>query len=78
MNRLFILALAFLTYTFNASGQEMTHSIKLDFFKMIPPQIDGCSALYTYDSTSLNSKKYIVLTDFQKLLLSTWMENKSL
>ena len=66
MNKLLILALALLIYTFVANGQQKTQTIKLEFFKKIPSQIDGCSGLYTYDSTSLKKKKYIVVTNLQE------------
>jgi hypothetical protein len=69
MNRLLILTLAFLNYTFVASGQQKTQPIKLDYFNSIPSQIDGCSGLYTYDSTSLKKKKYIVVTDLQEVAI---------
>src|SRR5215469_16157193 len=66
MNRLLILSLTLLMHAFAASGQQKIQSIKLDFFNKIPFQIDGCSGLYTYDSTSLKKKKYIVVTDLQE------------
>jgi hypothetical protein len=67
MNRFFFLTLAFLTSAFVASGQQKTQPLKLGFFNSIPSQIDGCSGLYTYDSTSLKKKKYIVVTDLQEM-----------
>jgi hypothetical protein len=66
MNKLLILSLAFLAHTFVAWGQQKNQPIKLDFFNKIPSQIDGCSGLYTYDSTSLEKEKYIIVTDLQE------------
>ena len=66
MNRLLIFTLTFATCSFVVSGQEKVQSIKLDFFNKVPSEIDGCSGLYTYDSTSLKSKKYIIITDLQE------------
>ena len=66
MNIFSILTSTFLTWTLFASGQHKTESIKLDFFNKIPSQIDGCSELLTYDSTSLKKEKYIIVTDLQE------------
>jgi hypothetical protein len=48
-----------------ANGQQPAETIVLDFFTKIPPQIDGCSGLYTYDSLSLQTNKYVFVTNLQ-------------
>jgi hypothetical protein len=41
--------------------------IKLDYFKEIPSEIDGCSGSFTYDSIPLKNQKYVVVVDLQNL-----------
>ena len=48
-------------------GQETNKPIRLDLFRKIPAQIDGCNGLYTYDSISLKKKTYIVAIDLEDL-----------
>lgn len=67
MNKSFILTWIFLITAVLCFSQQKVNSLKLDFFDKIPLQIDGCSELYTYDSTSLNSSKYIFVTNYQDL-----------
>ena len=37
----------------------------MEFFNKIPSEIDGCSGLYTFDTTSIKKEKYIIITDLQ-------------
>jgi hypothetical protein len=55
----FLLAFAGRSYSQNGSP------IKLDYFAQLPKQIDGCSGLYTNDTTPLNKKKYLIITNLQ-------------
>ena len=61
MNRLFILTCIFCASLSNAKAQ----TLKLDYFTKVPTAFKDCGALYTYDTTSLKKKKYIVVVDFQ-------------
>lgn len=61
-----ILIVACCLYGF-ADVQAPIPPIKLDFFKSIPNEIDGCSGLYTYDTTSLKDQQYIFVTNLQDL-----------
>jgi hypothetical protein len=63
MNRLFILAVICCI----ASATTNAQTLKLDFFNKMPASVKVCSALYTYDTTSLKKKKYIMVSDFQDL-----------
>jgi len=53
-----------LMFYFTAAAQS---HIKLGYFSKVPANVQKCGALYTYDTTSLTIKKYILLTDFQNL-----------
>lgn len=46
---------------------SFAQSIKLDAFKNIPTEIDGCMGAYTYSTTPLANDKYIFVTDLQEL-----------
>ncbi|RZL99391.1 MAG: hypothetical protein EOO88_59660 [Pedobacter sp.] len=59
----FLLIAAFALSSFIGNGQ----SLKLGYFPSIPSKIRSCGALYTYDSVSLQKKKFIFLADFQNL-----------
>ncbi len=61
MNRFFIIALLYCITPCTAGAQ----TLKLDLFSKIPASVKVCSALYTYDTTSLKKKKYILVADFQ-------------
>jgi hypothetical protein len=61
MNRLFILAVICCVVSVTTNAQ----TLKLDFFNKMPATVEVCSALYTYDTTSLKKKKYIMVSDFQ-------------
>ena len=37
----------------------------MEFFNKIPSEIDGCSGLYTFDTTAIKNEKYIIITDLQ-------------
>jgi hypothetical protein len=50
-------------------AQTKDDNIKLNYFEHIPPEVDGCSGLYTYDSVSLKKKKYIIVTDLSEMAL---------
>jgi hypothetical protein len=50
----------------SAEGQSGT-AIKLDYFKEIPSEIDGCSGSYTYDSITLKTEKHLLAIDLRKL-----------
>ena len=40
-----------------------TGGFKLDFFTSIPDDIDGCGEFFTYDSSTVDDKHYIFLSD---------------
>ena len=56
---------------FSMSLSVKAQSVKLDFFTKIPIAIKNCGALYTYDTTALDKKKYIVVVDYQNLGIIT-------
>jgi hypothetical protein len=41
-----------------------TTPFKVDFFKTVPDTIEGCSKLYTYDTTDIASFRYIFVANF--------------
>jgi hypothetical protein len=55
--------------SFFGNGQNKKESIKLDFFTSIPSVIDGCMGAYTYDTATLKSEKYIIITNLQDLAI---------
>lgn len=46
---------------------SFAQTIKLDAFKNIPSDIDGCMGAYTYSTTPLANDKYVFVTDLQEL-----------
>lgn len=46
-------------------GQNSNEKFKLDLIKSVPSAFDGCSAVYTFDTTSLKKRQYILLWDLQ-------------
>jgi hypothetical protein len=50
-------------------GQNSNETFKLDLIKIVPSTFDGCSAVYTFDTTSLKKKQYILLWDLQEAAL---------
>ena len=61
------MSIIFFVFATVSNAQQKDQLLKLDFFNKIPPEIDGCSGLFTYDTTSLKKKRYIVVTDLQEL-----------
>lgn len=62
----FTLSLLLAFFSLLAKGQQPAETIVLEFFKKIPSQIDGCSGTYTYDSLSLQTSKYVFVTNLQE------------
>ena len=50
--------------SFSQPGQT---PVKLEFITQIPPVLTGCLGLYTYDTTSLQRKSYIMVSNLQEL-----------
>jgi hypothetical protein len=67
LSRIFILSFLFISARSHA--QSKGDIVKLNYFEKIPPELDGCNGLYTYDSVSLNRKKYIIVTDLSEFAL---------
>jgi len=67
MKHILILSLTFCVFACSLKAQHDPPPLSVDFITKIPPQIDGCSGLYTYDTTSMKKKKYIIVTDLQEL-----------
>ena len=67
IKRLFFISIIFFAFATVSNAQQKDQLLKLDFFNKIPSAIDGCSGLFTYDTTSLKNKKYIIITDLQEL-----------
>jgi hypothetical protein len=67
--RIFILSILFSLQFAELKSQTRDDNIKLNYFENIPPEVDGCSGLYTYDSVSLKKKKYIIVTDLSEMAL---------
>jgi hypothetical protein len=67
MRKPIILSLVFITLLTSLKAQQTNASIKLDFFKSIPKVIDGCSGIYTYDTTRLKKERYIFISNVQDL-----------
>jgi len=63
MKRLFI----FSFFCFLLNGYAAAQTIKVDYITKVPKNFKQCGAMYTYDTTSLKKKKYIMLADFQNL-----------
>jgi len=63
MKRIFI----FNCFLFALPAFAMAQSIRLDYITKVPKKIQECGAMYTYDTTGLQKKKYILLADFQNL-----------
>jgi YD repeat-containing protein len=64
-----IFIFSFLLYSAHSNAQSRGDFVKLNYFDKIPPELDGCNGLYTYDSVSLNRKKYIIVTDLSEFAL---------
>lgn len=62
-----ILCVILIFWFFESKGQGNDKGIKLDYFDSKPTEIDGCEGDYTYDTTSLNKGKFILVTNIQKL-----------
>ena len=52
---------------FLLNGYSAAQTIKVDYITKVPKNFLQCGAQYTYDTTSLKKKKYILLADFQNL-----------
>ena len=61
---------ACILFILSASGKAQP-VLKLDYFAKVPTNFKDCGALYTYDTATLEKKKYILLTDYQNLGLIT-------
>jgi hypothetical protein len=66
MHKTIVVCLIFSAIFSSVFGQHDT-SIKLDYFKEVPAEVDGCNGSFTYDSISLKQEKFIVVIDLQKL-----------
>lgn len=64
-----IAACIFCLLSMASRTQPAQPPLKLDFFTSIPKVIDGCEADYTYDTTSLKKKRYILITNMQELAI---------
>jgi len=62
MCRLFTLALIFCIVFSYSTAQS---PLKLDYITKIPTALKNCGAFYTYDTTALTKKKFILAVDFQ-------------
>src|SRR5882757_11228082 len=69
MNKHLIAACTFCLLSLSGRTQSAQPSLKLDFFSSIPSVIDGCEGDYTYDTTSLKKKRYILITNIQELAI---------
>lgn len=67
MNRLLLVSFFLCICLTFSYGQQEKQLLKLEFFDKIPLEIDGCSGLYTYDTTLIKKEKYIIITDLQDL-----------
>ncbi len=63
MKRIFIFSCILFLFPVFTTAQ----TIRLDFITKVPKKMQQCGAQYTYDTTSLKKKKYIMLADFQNL-----------
>ena len=63
MKKILTTAIIASLFVINANAQ----TIKLDYFSKIPVKIKNCGVLYTYDTTALKKKKYIMIADFQNI-----------
>lgn len=61
MKKFLLMALVFCAHI------SFAQTIKLDAFKNIPAEIDGCMGAYTYSTTPLANDKFIFITDLQEL-----------
>lgn len=61
MKKILMIALLFCAHV------SLAQTLKLDAFKNIPSEIDGCMGAYTYSTTPLANDRYIFVTDLQEL-----------
>jgi hypothetical protein len=61
MKNILIIAILF------CAPASYAQTIKLDAFKNIPTEIDGCMGAYTYSTTPIANDRYIFVTDLQEL-----------
>lgn len=47
----------------SGSEEKEGRKISLDYFQSIPDTIDGCSELYTYDTTDYKTRRYIFVSN---------------
>ena len=66
IKRLLFINILFFVFVTGSNAQQKDQLFKLDFLNKIPTEIDGCSGLFTYDTTSLKKKRYIIVTDLQE------------
>ncbi len=66
LTKILILSSVFLFLSAGIKAQAKEDRFKLNYFDRIPPEVDGCNGLYTYDTVSLKSKKYIIVTDLSE------------
>ncbi|MES2777265.1 MAG: hypothetical protein V4722_24015 [Bacteroidota bacterium] len=62
MKQLFILSAILLTLSVSAKAQQ---PIKLDYLVKVPTAYKDCGSLYTFDTTALAKKKYVLVVDLQ-------------
>lgn len=66
MKHVIILLLFCCYYMILANGQQNSEIVKPDFINHIPQDIEGCTGLYTFDTTNLKKKAYIIETDLRQ------------
>jgi len=52
---------------FSLPAFTIAQSIKINYISKVPVKMQQCGAQYTYDTSSLKKKQYIMLADFQNL-----------
>jgi hypothetical protein len=67
--KLLLLVMGWILAINKAYSQQVTatKTIKLEFITKVPAVIDGCAGLYTYDTTSLKKRRFIIATNMQEL-----------
>lgn len=67
--RILIFSSIFLLLTVGAKSQSKSDRFRLNYLDKIPAEVDGCNGLYTYDTVSLENKKYILVTALSEYAL---------
>ena len=66
MKTVLMLLLCSFFFMKQVNGQENNEVIKPDFITQIPRDIEGCTGLYTFDTTVFKKKAYIIETDLRQ------------